>query len=247
MKKIIFISIFSILFADNVRFYTFTLKENYKEYENNKVIDRDYNSWGDILGIGLKYITNYKNANLYIISELAGGNSVYKGAFQNGEPFEAKQNGVGLINLNLGINYSPYLIEIGYRAWNRGSSNNSGDYDETYYWSFLGIGFQKNWYINKSNIELIAKYKYAFNPKLKVYMGNEPILNLGQTRGFDTEFNYKYDFSGYYLGIFYRFSFWHIHKSNETILTLNNQNYLIYEPESITKNQYLGIYLEKSF
>jgi len=47
MKKIIFSLLFVGLFADNFKFYTFLLKENYKEYSGDFVLDRDYSNFSD--------------------------------------------------------------------------------------------------------------------------------------------------------------------------------------------------------
>ena len=248
MKKIILIINFSLLFADNLKFYTYSVKEDYKEYENNKVIDKDYSSWNDILGVRIKYTKTYQKFDLYINSEIAGGNSIYKGSYQDGESVTNKQNGVKLININIGSNFYPYLFEIGYRYWKRGYSNIPGDYDEVYYWSYFATGFDYRFFINKSTISFLAKYKYAFNPKLKAYLGNKPVLHLGDTTGIEAEFEYQYKCDNNDdLGFFYRYSFWEISKSNNALLRLENKNYTIYEPDSITRNQYLGVYYQMNF
>ena len=247
MKKLLIFISFSVLFADTFKFYTYSIKENYKEYVNNKVIDRDYNSFGDILGIGLKYTKLYNNKNLYFLVETAEGTSIYKGAYQNGQPLSGKQRGVEIFNTNLGINLYYFFCEVGYRYWQRGKSSAPGDYNEIYYWPYYSIGINYNFMIQKSKIDFLIKYKRAFNPKIKVYTGNEPILNLGKTDGFSTQLQYSYLFDEGKIGVFYRYSFWKINKSNEKNLIVDNNNYLIFEPESKTKNQYIGIFLEKSF
>ena len=250
MKKIfslIFIS--SLLLADNFNYYIFSVKENYKEYFLGNVIDRDYNSFGNLLGIGIKYTKNYSYSKIYIITEASYGTSIYDGAYQNGEKLITHQNNVQIYNLIAGINTNPYILEIGYRFWNRGKSNSLGDYDEQYYWPYIGVGIQNVlMFHNSFSIKYSLKYNYAFSPKLKVFLGNNPTINLGTTTGaqFQISFNKKLNYK-YKIGIFYRYSYWHINRSNEVNLIYNNKSYLIFEPESETRNQYIGIYLQKSF
>jgi len=91
-------------------------------------------------------------------------------------------------------------------------------------------------------------YKYAISPKIKIYLANNPILNLGKTTGIETQINISKKINyNYTFGFFYRYSYWHINKSNSIRIVYNNTFYSIFEPESKTKNQYIGIYLEKSF
>ncbi len=246
MNKIILLISFSILFADTFKIYTYSIKENYKEYINSRVIDKDYSSWSDILGVGITYTKEYQYFDLYINSEIAGGSSIYTSP--GDKPILNTQKGLTLINVNIGNNFYPYIFEIGYRYWKRGYSKQPGDYDEVYYWTYFATGLNYKFFINKSTIFFLGKYKYAFNPKLKVYLGNEPILNLGDTTGIEAKIEYQYHLDNNYdLGFFYKYSFWEISKSNEAILRIDNKNYTIFEPDSITRNQYLGIFLEKSF
>jgi hypothetical protein len=58
MKKLLLIVMIVFSYA-STEFYTYSLKLNYKEYVNGKVIDRDYSKLGDILGIGIKYTNHY--------------------------------------------------------------------------------------------------------------------------------------------------------------------------------------------
>ena len=250
MKKIFsIICCSSILLADSFNYYFFSIKENYKEYYLGSIIDRDYNSFGDLNGIGIKYTKNYYYSNIYIISEASYGKSIYNGAYQDGEKLITHQSNVQIYNLLIGINTNPYLLELGYRFWNRGESNNPGDYDEQYYWPYIGVGIQNLLVFNNSFfVQYTLKYNYAFSPKLKVLLGNNPTIDLGTTTGaqaqisFSKKFNYKYK-----IGIFYRYVYWHINRSNEINLIYNGKTYKIFEPESETRNQYIGIYLQKSF
>jgi len=247
MKKIsLFIAVF--LYADNIDYYFFSVKENYKEYYGGYVIDRDYNSFGDLNGIGVKFTKNYYFSELYFITEAAYGISIYNEVYQDGTFITDKQKNVQIYNLKAGVCSRGYLLELGYRFWNRGKSNLEGDYNEQYYWPYIAAGVRYKFKFSTITIDYYLKYNYAIFPKLKVYLGNNPTLDLGETNGIETqlEINKKINFD-YSVGIFYRLSYWHINKSNSKTVTINNQSYQIFEPESKTKNQYIGIYLQKSF
>ena len=102
--------------------------------------------------------------------------------------------------------------------------------------------------INKIFIKTVFQYQYALNPKLKLYLGNEPTLNLGTTSGYSAKFDIGYKFKKTQtIGFFYKYDFWHISASNDYELILNNQKYMIFEPESYTRNQYLGIFYKFNF
>ncbi len=249
MNKIaIPILICNILFADSLSYYFFTIKEDYKEYSAGSIIDRDFNSFGDLNGIGIKYIKNYYYSDIYLITEASYGKSYYKGSYQNGTSIENEQYNVGIYNLKLGINTKFYLLELGYRFWNRGSSNSSSDYDEQYYWPYFALGLNSNLYFNSFVLKYNFKYTYALWPKLKIYLGNNPTINLGNTNGMEAEINFKKKINYIYsIGIFYKYVYWHINKSKKTTLIYNGNIYKIFEPESETRNQYIGIYLQKSF
>jgi len=248
MKKISFLFSVIFLYADNLSSYFFTIKENYKEHYNGYLIDRDYNSFLDLKGIGIKYVQNFNNLKIYYITEAAYGNSIYDGAYQDGTPIKVKQNDVQLYNLKIGLNIKEYIFEIGYRFWNRGNSYTIGDYDEQYYWYYIVSGLNYKINFNSFSIESMVKYNYAFSPKLKVYLGNNPTLHLGTTTGLEAqlEINKKINYS-YSIGIFYRVTSWHIEESKPEIITIDNEEYEIFEPESYTLNQYIGISIQKSF
>jgi hypothetical protein len=222
------------------------LKLNYKEYIKGNVIDKDYNNFGDIFGIGVKY-SNNKYFYYYIKGEFSNGSSFYDGADWNGNKLKSKQNGFYLFNLETGI--GKYLnFFLGYREWNRGKSNIDGDYDEIYYWSYFGMKYSCEFIFNKFYFYPEAGYEMAINPKLKIKMGNNPILNLGDTTGgfIELPVYYKYN-RNIFIKIFYKFEYWYIEKSNSAILILDNKKYEIFEPESITQNQYFGIGISFSF
>jgi len=249
MKKIIFsLGISGILFAGNLNFYTFSLKENYEEIINGNVVDKDYNSFGEIYGLGIEYETYFQNIIFSLNGEYSTGKKIYDGATQDGTPMKVNVNNSYLYNLNTAIDFRPYYIKIGYRFWNRGYSNAPGDYNEQYYWSYIASGFDYRFMINKIFIKTDFQYQYAFNPKLKVYLGNKPTVNLGETSGFMGKIDIGYNFNkNIVLGVFYKYDFWHINASNDFTIILNNKNYIVFEPESYTKNQYLGISLKYAF
>ena len=248
MKKILLIIFNLLLFGDTFNYYFFSLKENYKEYSLGKIIDKDYNSYGDMLGLGIKYNKNLGYLNFYLLTEATYGESIYDGAYQNGVAFKARQKNVGIYNLKAGLSDNFYILELGYRFWNRGNTDSIGDYNEQYYWAYIGFGFENYLKFNSFEINYYLKYNYALSPKLKIYLWNNPTINLGDTRGYEAEISLKkrvnYDFS---LGVFYKFVYWHINRSNIYNIVYNGTIYQIYEPESETKNQYLGIFIQKSF
>ena len=248
MKKIFLLSFFSLIFADSINFYTFTLKENYKEYINNQIVDRDYNNFNDMYGIGIEYKKNLTNIDLFLNSEYSSGSKTYDGAYQDTTPLKASVNNSYLYKISAGIDFRPYFIKLGYRFWNRGDSNNPGDYNEQYYWSYLATGINYKALINNFFIKTNIQYQYAFKPKLKIYLGNSPVVDLGNTKGFmgKIDMGFKLDMKTSF-GIFYKYDFWHINKSKKFILTLNNQQWLMFEPESKTRNQYLGVYYQMNF
>ncbi len=249
MKKItVSIGFLSILFANNLNFYTFTLKENYQEVLGGNVIDKDYSNFGDMYGIGVEYEKYIQNIILSFNGEYSSGQKIYKGAKQDGTSIKVRVNNSYLYNLNTAVNFNPYYIKIGYRFWNRGNSNAPGDYNEKYYWTYVAGGLNYRFFVNKMFIKTNIQYQYAFNPQLKIYLGNKPVISLGNTNGFMGKVDLGYSLSkNYTIGINYKYDFWHIHHSKPFILILNNQPTVIFEPESYTKNQYLGVYYQMKF
>lgn len=249
MKKILLSAgVASILLGDTFKLYTFTLKENYKEKVHGYVVDEDYNNFGDMYGIGFGYKKNLKKIVLSVNGEYSLGKKNYNGATQDGKPMKVTVNNSYLYNIKAGVEFSPYYIKLGYRFWNRGNSNAPGDYNEQYYWSYLAGGIDYGFVINKLFIKTDIQYQYAINPELKIYLGNDPVISLGKTRGFMGKFELGYPVSNNsVLGINYKYDFWHINASKQFVLLLNNQEYVMIEPESYTKNQYLSIYYQFDF
>ncbi|GAX87559.1 conserved hypothetical protein [Lebetimonas natsushimae] len=247
MKRLILV-IFSsaVLLNATTEFYTYSLKLNYKEYVNGNVVDKDYSHIGNILGLGIKYSNTYI-FNYYLKGEYSGGGSYYTGADWSGYPVNSKQNGFYLLDLEAGFG-KYFIFFAGYREWNRGKSNNSGDYNEKYYWNYIGFKYTYKFNFNKFYFLPEAGYTLAIDPKLKVKLGNEPTINLGNTTGgfIEAPFYFKYN-KNIEIKVFYKYEYWHINASNAYELILNNHHYLIFEPESITENQYFGIGINFKF
>jgi len=240
MKKFSLILISNILFAQT-QIYTFTLLMDYKEYKDSQVLDKDYTNFGDMLGVGIKYQSKTKPLKYSVKIEYAGGKSTYEGATWDGTPLKNTQSGVYILNLEGALGSKNLFLTLGYREWNRGKSPFIGDYNEKYYWGYLGIKYDYHFYFRYFAFLPKISYQTAISPKMKVYMGNEPILKLGDTDGFYVELPIYFRIKKQVWYLFYRFQYWHISKSDYAVLQTDTTRTLIYEPESITRNQYLGI------
>jgi len=250
MKKLIFAMLLAgAAFADTYNVYLYSVKVKYQEKDNGKVIDGEYNKFGDVTGLGVVYTNTSSSIPWYIKGELAGGRTEYKGATWGGTPIDFKHGGVGILELQTGVYLTPIsAIYVGYRSWKRGKSDNPGDYDETYYWSYIGISNEAYQKFNKIGIGVKVYANYAINPKMQAYLGNSPILKLGKTYGYGGEFKINY-YTPWNLIVncFYRYDYWHITKSDLTPMTSGGSVYYIYEPDSDTKNQYIGIGILQRF
>ena len=237
---IIFIGV--ILFA-RVDVYTYSVKLNYKEYVNGNVIDRDYSSFSDILGVGVKYSDRF----YYLKGEYASGRSTYEGSNTNGDYLKNRQNGVYILNVEGGIGNYFYLI-FGYRKWNRGKSDYVGDYNEVYYWKYWGIKYAYPFKFEDGSFIPEAGYRLAIDPKMKAELGSGAVFNLGVTSGtfIELPFIFKYN-NNLSFKFFYRYEAWLINPSDEKEITIDNKTYIMFEPESFTQNQYLGVGLVWNF
>jgi len=250
LKKVAFVLIIlSISYARNIEYYFYNLDMNYKEYENGSFLDGESTDFGDMLGVGIKYSDIYK-FKYFLKAEYAYGKTTYDGSTWAGDPLSLRRKNVYLLNFEGGIfPYNKYFyLSIGYRYWNRGKSDYSGDYNEKYYWKYLGIGYNYAIEFNKISIEPELEYQYTFNPKLDLDLGSGGTVNLGKTYGYKAglKFNYEYSEKISY-SMFYRYQYWHISKSDSINITLNNLVIPIYEPESKTRNQYVGIGVNLKF
>ncbi|WP_457562137.1 hypothetical protein [Caminibacter pacificus] len=240
MNKLFLTALASTYLFAQTEIYTYTVFMDYREYENGSVIDKDYTNFGDLNGIGIFYKSKTKPLKFTLRAEFAGGESTYEGSTWDGTPLKNRQSGVYIFNFESGVGVNYFFLTLGYREWNRGKSNYSGDYDEKYYWPYFGIRYDYHFFFNNFAFNPKISYQAAISPKLKVYLGNDPVLNLGYTDGayIDLPLYFKTGNTVWY--IFYKYQYWHISKSDYAVLQTSTNRTLIYEPESITRNQYLG-------
>ncbi|GAB6073669.1 hypothetical protein [Nautilia lithotrophica] len=245
MKKIIAILLLVFLgYSSNIEYYLYSINFDYKEFDSNGVyLDGDSSSLGSLNGIGIKY-SSKENISYYIKGEYAYGSTDYDGSTWGGTPINVTKKNVYLLNIESGFHIfnNPYYLSFGYRFWNRGKSDYPGDYDEQYYWPYLGFGYFYLFKINKLYLTTDIQYQYAINPKLDVYLGSGTTLDLGVTDGL------KFQLSGYMnydknfmINVFYRYQYWHISRSSPSSIILNGTKTYIIEPESYTRNQYIGV------
>jgi hypothetical protein len=163
IKRYTFISFIVVantfLFAaqNNLNISFSELKFNYKEYEENKVIDSEANKISDLPGINIKYITPFNNyIFLGLNLEYNKGKTKYSGAYlENNQNVSAEENNVYILNtsaflkirfLNFSNDYEYnndgmyFNVGLGYRYWNRGKTDISGDYNEKYKWPYYSVG-----------------------------------------------------------------------------------------------------------
>jgi len=237
---IIFIGVIAFGWTD---VYTYSVKLNYKEYINGNVIDKDYSSFSDILGVGVKYSDRF----YYLKGEYASGKSTYEGSNANGDYLKNRQNGVYILNVEGGIGNYLYFI-FGYREWNRGKSGYVGDYNEVYYWKYWGIKYAYPFRFEDGSFIPQVGYSLAINPKMRAEIGSNIIFNLGTTSEAFIELpffiNYNNNLS---FKFFYKYDMWLINRSDEKYITADNKTYVIFEPKSFTQNQYLGVGLIWNF
>ncbi len=249
MKKILFFLILgTLVFAKSLNIYTYTLFLDYKEYQNGAVIDKDYSNGAEILGAGIEYRDNLDKFYYSLKFEGSYGSSTYEGATWDGQPLKNKNHGFYLYNLKADMGVRYLFLSLGYREWNRGKSSYQGDYDEVYYWGYWGIKYEYPFIAQNFAFIPQISYLMAINPKLKVKLGNSPTLDLGDTigRNLVLPLFIKYNDS-LAFNVYYRFEYWHISRSKTYPLFLDGKTYYIYEPESETKNQYVGIGLLYKF
>ncbi len=236
----------TVLFA-STQIYTYTPIIDYREYEGSSLLDKDYTNFGDMLGLGVYYVSSTKPLKFTLRFEYAAGESTYEGAKWDGTPLKTTQSGVYLLNFESAIGLNYFYLTLGYREWNRGKSNYAGDYDEKYYWTYFGIRYDYRFYFKNAAFTPQISYQVAMSPRLKVYLGNEPELKLGYTDGAYINLPLYFRYKRFVWFVYYKYQYWHISKSDYAILQTSTSRTLIYEPESITRNQYLGLGLIFNF
>ena len=244
IKKVLFLGLIKVILFGYQDLYFYNIHLNYKEYINGDVIDRDYSKYKNLKGIGYKLIQNYYLNNFNFAYgfniEYASGNTIYDGSTMSGEKLKAKQKNVSILNIKGFLNLDSFQFILGYRNWHRGKTNYEGDYEEIYYWPYVGFGYKKIYNFEKFAILPLLEYDAAIDPKIDIKLGNNPTLNLGTTQGLKLEIPFLFKIDKIAFKIFYRFESWHINSSNTKTLIINNKKVLIFEPESLTINQYLG-------
>jgi len=237
MVKKLSIFISTLLFAQT-QFYTYTVIMDYKEYVNGAVIDKDTTNFGELNGIGVEY-TKKDRINLKLKMEFAYGTSTYDGATWGGTPVTNKQDDVYIFNAEAMVG-KIFYIGLGYRLWNRGTSSNPGDYNEKYYWPYFAIKYDYPFVTKNFAFVPSITYQTALSPKMKVELGNNPVLDLGATDGYNINLPLYFKTKKVVWYLFYRYQYWHISKSDDAVLKVGNTINVIYEPESETRNQYIG-------
>jgi len=232
-------------------------KFDYKEYNNqNQEIDSESSNYNDLYGINGVYTININKSKIGLSIDYLKGSTTYKGSTWGGDSLELNEKNVKLINANLFIdcelfydtiedNYGYLYLStgLGYRYWDRGKSDYSGDYNEKYYWPYYFIGFKlEDTFHNKYSIGIYTTYQKAINPKMHADLGNGITYNLGKTSGYKIEIPVKYYIShNYGIKLSYIINYWKINKSDTQTITLNNQQIKTLEPDSKTKNKFISL------
>lgn len=246
-KKFIALTISANAAFAYVSFWTYSLKLNYKEYQNGVVIDRDYSNLGDIIGIGMKYKNHFENLKIYLKGEYAAGKSVYVGQTWNRVPITDTQNNFYLWNVESGFGNRGFYLILGYRYWNRGKSDSPSDYDEDYYWGYYGIKYTFSWEFKKILFAPSVSYFSALNPKMTAKLYGTHTYDLGNTDGANVILPFYYKEGNLAFKIYYKWEYWHIRPSNIVVIQTDTKTLYTQEPESITENQYFGLGVVYSF
>jgi len=225
-----------------------TVVMDYREFGDSEkvVLDRDYTDPGDLNGVEVTFRTP-----LYFIEgALYQGNSHYTGSTWDGQPVSSLQTGVILFNGRIGITPGeggPYLV-AGYRSWWRGTSDSPGDYNEHYYWKYIGLGYRGEFQFGEFQFSPSAEWERGIDPEMKAYLGSEPTFDLGEVTGVRLELPLSWRLNPYFsLLLQYRFQYWYITGSGPTPAVIDGQNYTLYEPPSKTYLHYLSWGFSLSF
>jgi len=258
MKKLFLLSVVisGFLMADSLEVSLSGLKFNYKEYSSSgNVLDSESSSFNNLYGINVRYSKEIGKFILNPNFEYNRGTTHYNGSTWGGTSLSLTEHNVYLYNLNLIGKYSLFddntklgtgklyvLGGVGYRLWNRGTSDYNGDYDEQYKWPYFLVGGEINDRFHSINIALQAYYQQAINPKMKSYLGSGATYNLGKTYGYRVSIPIKYALKTNYGIVFrYIYDYWKISKSDIQNINLYNKTIATYEPDSKTKNQYINV------
>jgi len=249
MKKTLLLSFALSLYALNVSPYLFSVNMDYKEYENSYVIDGDSSDFGELNGAGVGIESEIEPLTFYFNAEIAVGSSTYDGQTQSGDKLILKNDNVLLFNGEAYAGFNNFYLGVGYREWHRGYNEDyAGDYKEVYYWPYFSLMYKNRLDFSKTHLFLNLSYRYAFNPKLDVYLGDGCTIDLGDVYGYRAGVKLGYDLSNnIMLTLGYRYQYWHINRSDYFPLVDGSRVYYIYEPESKTKNQFLTFGVELKY
>ena len=234
---------------------------DYKEYEQDSVLDSESSDYRDITGVelGYKYTITLKQ-DLLLRGEInytfLEGNSRYIGSLQgSNQPYGSVQsityNTINELGLRLKaiwltsskFNFKAFL-GFGYYKWDRKLSSIQ---TESYYWYPLELGlgtafrFSQN-DPNSFNIDFF--YKRGLAPRMKDKYNNI-IFVLGGEYNYGAVFSYIYELnSSVELFAEYKYSIQKIKKSNVVSL---NATTIAWEPKSKDTQQFIKIGLAYKF
>jgi hypothetical protein len=264
MKKLLLSTVASLVLVNagelHIDLMGSFLKTNYKEYKNSEVLDSESSKYLDMKGLTLDVYKDFESKNRVVLGiEYNMGSTTYNGSTWGGTPLEFKRKNSYLLNSKIlyesflkTYEYSSYIekmyfdLGVGYRYWNRGKSDYAGDYDERYKWPYFIIGFSATETFSKFDYETSFFYHRAVSPEMDADLGSGATFDLGKTDGYRFELPIRYHLAtNYGITFKYTYDYWKIGKSDSESVTFSDGNYLVYEPDSKTKNQYLnlGIYL----
>jgi hypothetical protein len=264
MKKLLSFIIVSLVLVNgadlHIDLMSSFLKTNYKEYQNSSIIDSESSKYLDMAGIRLDIYKYFVNENRIIFGiEYSQGETTYNGSTWDGKPLTLQEKNSYIFNSRIiyeaflkTYEFTSYIekmyfdLGVGYRYWDRGKSDYAGDYDERYKWPYFIVGFSDNEIFSKFDYGINFFYHRAVLPKMDADLGGGTTFDLGKTDGYRFELPIRYHLAtNYGITFKYTYDYWKIGKSDTQNVTFSDGKYVVHEPDSKTKNQYLnlGIYL----
>jgi hypothetical protein len=154
------------------------LNQNYRELDSGgSVLDKEN---GAIPRIGVEYSLMGLQTPLrfYMSADYAGGDTSYKGALQNGTPYDTT-TGNKIVDLNVGLGYAFGFgrfavipgVEYGYSNWQRdvGKGDPVHGVKETYTHGHLAVTVSGQFAItSKAVLSLDAAYGKTVSPQMKI-------------------------------------------------------------------------------
>lgn len=239
------------------------LNMNYIEYDSNGAfLDSEKSSLNEIYGVDASLtfpLSQRVNTNLY--GSYHSGSTVYNGSTWGGTSVSVTHEDVSIITMEGTIDYdlikksngTPLSFKVktgvGYREWDRGLSNHIGDYNEVYSWAYGIIGTSVSYDISKVlNVGFGFDYKKSFYGNMDVNLDSKFKIPLDDIDGMTFTIPVEYKVSkSFSLVTEAKYEIWNIAKSDLTTVRIGGINASVYEPESETKNTYLGLKAKFSF